>query len=116
MDTPHGLAAIFVTKECYKGDNFDIIILASTKSKTMEAALKEQNLLSFRAIIFSFNSTALRKAKIIYNFGLSESNIVKRSFIRKGRQKIPADPSDLPWSFTYQAKYEVIDSVDEFKL
>ena len=88
---------------CYKGDNFDNIILVSTKSKTMEAALKEQNLLSFRAIIFPVTLLHSERPK------LYTSN-------RKGRQKIPADPSDLPCSFTYQAKYEVIDSVDEFKL
>ena len=36
--------------------------------------------LSFIALNMSFNPTALRKAKIAYNFGLSECNRVKYGF------------------------------------
>ena len=57
---------------------------------------------------FSFNPTALRKAKIVYNFGLSECNWARA----KEKKKPLKCKSCLPFSFSY----ELFDQNGEKKL
>ena len=64
-----------------KADNFvtSCLLISATKPllKGVYSERKDRQMLSF-------NPIALRKAKIVYNFGLSERNRVKLTYIWKG--------------------------------
>ena len=55
--------------------------------------------------VVHFNSTALRKAKIVYNFGLSECNRVKDRILKKVRIW---DSRNLLYLFSFKTRFPLL--------